>query len=121
MICPTCKKEVEIVKRETDEFGRISSYFSCGHRLVEIAIQNSENTYSLSSIKKKGPVKVSKNHKFELEELIGKRVGKDRKVAFIHQIVDRVKNYYKKFVEVDGKIIKNIEGKLTDHKWILTL
>lgn len=116
MICPTCKEEVEMVKRETDEFGRIIGYFSCGHRLLELAVQSSVRTYPITNIKKKGPEKFSRKHGFQYEALEGKRIGKDGKLAFVRQIVDRGKGDYEKFVESEGKIIKNIKGKLTDHK-----
>jgi hypothetical protein len=116
MICPTCKKEVEITKRETDEFGRVVNYFSCGHRLLEVAIQNFIQPYSIASIKKKGPEKFSKKNKFEYEQLIGKRFGKDGRLVFIDRIINRVKDSYKEFVKEGNKIIRDFEGKLSDHK-----
>ncbi len=69
-------------------------------------------------IKKKGQKKISKKHKFDYEVLIGERVGQDGKLVFIHQIIDRVRNYYKKFVKLKqgDKIIKDIEGNLTNHQ-----
>ncbi len=67
-------------------------------------------------IKKRGTERFSKNHEFEYEVLKGERIGRDRKPAFIHQIIDRVKNYYKKFVKQEDKIIKDIEEELTNHK-----
>jgi hypothetical protein len=36
MICPTYKKEVEIVRKETDELGKVINYFSSGHRLFQV-------------------------------------------------------------------------------------
>lgn len=116
MICPICKKEVSIIKKETDEFGKIINYFSCGHKLFQVALKESVKAYEMLGIKKRGSEKFSKDHKFEYEVLTGERIGKDRKPAFVHQIIDRVKNYYKKFVKQEEKIIKDTETKLTEHK-----
>jgi hypothetical protein len=116
MICSICKKEVELVKKRTDEFGKVINYFSCGHELVEVYIVETGKAYERLGIKKKGQEKFSKKHKFEYEVSIGETVGRDGKPAFIHQIIDRTKNYYKKFVKQGDKIIKNIEEKLTEHK-----
>ncbi|MDD4001511.1 MAG: hypothetical protein PHU35_01835 [Bacteroidales bacterium] len=57
----------------------------------------------------------SKKHKNDNEIIIGDRIGRDGKLAFIYQIIDRTNNYYKKFVKVENQVIKNIEGKLTEH------
>lgn len=116
MICPTCKKEVSIIKKETDEFGKVINYFSCGHKLFQVYIKETIKSHVMLGIKKKRPERFSKKHKFEYEVLTGERIGGDGKPAFIHQIIDRAKNYYKKFVKQGDKIIKDTEGKLTKHK-----
>jgi len=116
MFCQSCKKEVEIVKQQTDKFGRVINCFSCGHKLFQITITDTIKSYEMLGIRKRGQEKFSKNHKFEYEVLTGERVGHNGKPVFIHQIIDRVKNYYKKFVKQGDKIIKNIEEKLTKHK-----
>lgn len=116
MICPACKKEVEIVKKETDEFGKVINYFSCGHRLFQVHFEDTAKAYEMLGIKKKGQERFSKKHKFEYEVLTGERIGRDGKPVFIHQIIDRVKNYYKKFVKQGNKVIKDLEQKLTEHK-----
>lgn len=116
MICSTCKKEVSIIKKETDEFGKVINYFSCGHRLFQVTIEEKVKAYEMLGIKKRRQERFSKNHKFEYEALMGERVGRNGKSVFINQVIDRVKNYYKKFVKQGDKIIKNIEQKLTNHK-----
>ena len=116
MICPTCKKEVSIIKKETDKSGNVISYFSCGHKLFQVTIKESIKAYEMLGIKKKGQERLSKDHKFECEEIAGERIGRDGKPVFVHQVIDRAKNYYKKFVKQGNKIIKDIEEKLTEHK-----
>jgi hypothetical protein len=116
MICPTCKKEVELVKKETDEFGKVINYFSCGHKLFQVHIKETIKVYEMLGIKKKGQERFSKKHEFEYEVLTGEKVGRDGKSVFIHQIIDRAKNYYKKFVKQGNKVIKDLEQKLTEHK-----
>jgi hypothetical protein len=116
MICPHCKKEVEMLKQETDESGRITNYFSCGHKHFEITFNEKINLLEMFNVKKKGIIDFSKDHKFEYEETVGERIGKDGNIVFIHQVIDRINNFYKKFVRQGGKIIKNIQEKLTSHK-----
>lgn len=116
MICPTCKKEVLIIKQETDEFGKVINYFSCGHKLFQVTFKETAKTYIMLGIKKRGKEKFSKKHKFYYEALTGERIGQDGKSVLINQIIDRIKNYYKKFVKQENKIIKNVEQKLTEHK-----
>ena len=116
MICPTCKKEVEIIKRETDEYGKVINYLSCGHRLFQVHIKETIKAHVMLGIKKKGLERFSEKHEFEEEVLSGERIGRDGKPVFINQIIDRGRNYYKKFVKQGNKVIKNIEEKLTDHK-----
>lgn len=116
MICPICKKKVLLFKKETDELGKVINYFSCGHKFFQVCVHDSGKSHELLGIKKRTERRFSKDHKFEYEVLIGERVGKDAKPVFIHQIIDRVKNYYKKFVKRKNIIIKNIETKLTEHK-----
>jgi len=116
MICPTCKKEVEIIKRETDEYGKVINYLSCGHRLFQVHIKETIKAHVMLGIKKKGLERFSEKHEFEEEVLSGERIGRDGKPVFINQIIDRGKNYYKKFVRQGNKVIKNIEEKLTNHK-----
>jgi len=116
MICPTCKKEVEIIKRETDEYGKVINYFSCGHRLFQVYIKDTVRAHVMLGIKKKSKERFSKKHKFDYEVLQGEKVGRNGKPVVIHQIIDRVKNYYKKFVKQENRVIKDIEEKLTNHK-----
>jgi hypothetical protein len=116
MICPTCKKEVSIIKKEIDEFGKVINYFSCGHKLFQVHINETAKAYEMLGIKKGGQERFSKKHRYYYEVLEGEGIGRDGKPAFIHQIIDRAKNYYKKFVRQGDKVIKNIKGKLTEHK-----
>ncbi|HOK17621.1 MAG TPA: hypothetical protein PL164_02645 [Candidatus Paceibacterota bacterium] len=116
MFCQSCKKKVKIVKRETDKFGKVINYLSCGHKLFQVHIKDTVKPYIMLGIKKRSRERFSKKHKFYYEILEGERIGKDGKPVFILQIIDRVKNYYKKFVKQGDKIIKNIEEKLTEHK-----
>ena len=116
MICPTCKKEASIVKKETDKSGNIANYFSCGHKLFQVYIKDTVKAYVMLGIKKKGQERFSEKHEFEEEVLTGEKIGRDGKPVFINQIIDRVKNYYRKFVRQENKVIKDIEEKLTDHK-----
>lgn len=116
MFCDQCKKEVELIKKEIDKFGHIVNYFSCGHKLFQVYIKDTAKPYIMLGIKKRGPKIFSKKHKFEEEVLTGERIGRDGKPVFINQIIDRVKNHYKKFTRQENKVIKDIEEKLTDHK-----
>lgn len=113
--CPICKTTVSIIKTIHSD-NRNDNLLSCGHKFIEISLQDTFKAYDLLGTKKKGPDDFSKNHKWEHEQIIGERVGRDGKAAFIYQIIDRPKDYYKKFVRQGNKVIKDIEGKLSDHK-----
>lgn len=105
-----------MLKQETDEFGTITSYFSCGHKLFEKTFNDQINLLEMFNRKKKGIKDFSKDHKFEYEETVGEKVGRNGNVVFIHQVIDRINNLYRKLVRQEGKIIKNIQEKLTSHK-----
>lgn len=74
------------------------------------------SVHDILGMKKASSKPFSKKHKFDIETIVGERIGKDGKLAYIHQIIDRTKNYYKKFVKQGDLVIKDIEGKLTEHK-----
>jgi len=99
-----------------DEYGKVINYFSCGHRLFKVYINSTVKACVMLGIKKRSKERFSKKHKFDYEVLQGERVGRDGKPVLIHQIIDRAKNYYKKFVKQGNKVIKDLEQKLTEHK-----
>lgn len=116
MICPNCKKEVEVVKKEDDGNGTIISHFSCGHKHFEKNFIDSISLLDMLNLKNKGMDSFSKDHKFKYEETIGERIGGDGKVVFIHRVIDRFNNIYKELVRQRDKIIRDIQEKLTSHK-----
>lgn len=81
-----------------------------------ITLTDEIHVHEMLGIKKASKKPFSKKHKFDSETIVGERIGKDGKLAYIHQVIDRTKNYYKKFVKQDNVVIKDIEGKLTEHK-----
>ena len=95
---------------------RITQTFECGHVFVQLSLYDSAKIYDILNMRKKTEKFFSLKHKWNFEQTIGDRIGLDGKPAFINQLIDRVNNYYKKFVKSEGEIIKDIEGKLTDHK-----
>ena len=113
--CSVCKTRVSVIKTIHND-NRNDHSLSCGHKFIEISLQDTFKAYDLLGTKKKRPDNFSKDHKWEQEQIIGERVGRDGKAVFIRQIIDRPKDYYKKFVRQDNKIIKDIEEKLSDHK-----
>ena len=83
--------------------------------MIAIELKESLSILDMSTLKKRGKHKYSKKHIWEHEQTIGNRVGRDGKIAFVHQIIDRPTNYYKKYVEQGQKTIKNLMEQLTQH------
>ncbi len=115
VFCSACNAERRI-KTTTRRGSRIDHLLECGHKFVRLSLHDSIKAYDLLGVKKKGKDSFSKDHRWNHEQLIGERVGRDGKPVFIHQVIDRTKNYYKKFVSQSGKVIKDLEQKLTEHK-----
>lgn len=115
VFCTVCNAEKGI-KATTRRGNRVDHLLKCGHRFIELNLYDSVKIYDLLEIKKKSRENFSKDHKWDHEQVIGGRVGKDGKPVFVHQIIDRTKNYYKKFVKHGNKVIKDIEQKLTEHQ-----
>lgn len=113
--CTACNIEREVVKTAHEE-SKVEHELSCGHKYVEVFLEDSIKAYGLLGVKKMGKEPFSKKHKWEHEQVVGERIGKDGKPAFVHQVIDRVKDYYKKLVKQEDEIIKDVEGKLTNHK-----
>jgi hypothetical protein len=85
-------------------------------KTIKINLSEKIRVLELIGLRKASSKPFSKKHKFDSETIVGERIGRDGKVAYVHQIVDRTKNYYKKYVKQGKKIIKDVECKLTDHK-----
>lgn len=113
--CHICKLEQKVLTVIGGD-NRTTYDLSCGHRFVTLETFDQVKAYDMLGIKKKGKEDFSKDHKWEKEITVGERIGRDGKPAYVHQVIDRASNYYKKFVEQGNKIIKDIEGKLTDHR-----
>lgn len=114
MHCHTCKSEQKVLS-VTEEDNKTTYNLSCGHRFITLELFDQIKAYDMLGIKKKGKEDFSKDHKWEKEIIIGERIGRDGMPAYVHQVVDRANNYYKKFVKQGERIIKNVESKLTDH------
>ena len=115
VFCTACNAERRI-KTTTRQGNRVDHLLECGHKFVELNLYDSVKAYDLLGVEKKSKEGFSKDHKSDHEQLIGERIGRDGKPVFIHQVIDRTKNYYKKFVRQGGKVIKDLEQKLTEHK-----
>src|SRR4051812_6965136 len=94
--CRNCKHEVSekdrecsLCKKELSEVGRE----------INIVINERIRVYDILGLKKFGDKPNSKDHRAVSETLVGKRIGRDGKVAYVHQVIDREKNYYKKYVK----------------------
>jgi hypothetical protein len=115
MFCQHCKREVEIIKVESDNSGTKITSFSCGHRHTEKTCQESLKIYGLTELKKKGEKNFSKNHDYEYEQITGERVGKNGILVSINRIIDRVKDFYKEVVIKGNEVIRDKEEKLSEH------
>lgn len=82
----------------------------------KITLTDEIHVYEMLGLKKASSKPFSKKHKFDSETIVGERIGKDGKLAYVHQVIDRTKNYYKKLVKQGDTIVKDVEGKLTEHK-----
>lgn len=112
----TCKKCSTVVSEKATKCPGCNSDLSAVGRNINIRFVENIKVLDLLGLKRAGEEKFSKKHKYISETIVGKRLGKDGKVAYVHQIIDREKNYYKKFVMQGRKIIKDIEGKLSSHR-----
>lgn len=112
--CTACNSEQEITET-IQEDNKVEHQLLCGHKFIEVSVEDSVTGSELLGVKKMGETPFSKKHKWGYEQIIGERVGKDGKIAFVHQVIDRVKNHYKKFVRRENRIIKDDEGELTNH------
>ena len=114
--CTKCQAEVEI-ENETREGDKTTTQLSCGHRIIAIKLVEKISLLEMLELKSKGKSNYSKNHKWKHEQIIGKRVGRDGKIAFIHQVIDRPSGYYKKYVKQGNKVIKDVVERLTQHRF----
>ena len=113
--CAQCKAEKRIEKSAIEN-GALDILFECGHRLKSIQISDTVKAYDMLGIKKAGPERFSKKHRWSYELVLGMRIGRDGKVAFVRQMVDRASNYYEKYVQQGKRVIKDLKGRLTDHQ-----
>jgi len=72
--------------------------------------------HDILGAKKASDKPFSKKHKFDIEFIIGDRIGRDGKFVYAYQVINRTKNFYKKFVKQRNSVIKDVEGKLSEHK-----
>lgn len=86
-------------------------------RKLTLKLNDGIGVTDMASIERTPLIPFSKKHKKDYEMIIGDRIGRDGKLAFIYQIADRVNDFYKKFVSVGGKITKDIECKLSEHRY----
>lgn len=113
--CPVCNQPKLIVGIET-EGSSYKYHLACGHTLITLYLSDTVHAYDTIGSKRRGFSKFSKKHVWNLEQFSGNRIGRDGKLAFVEQVIDRARNYYKKYVRVGNRVIKNIESKLIDHK-----
>lgn len=115
LLCTLCNIPNLVVGMAED--GSATRYtLSCGHTFIALNLVDTISVNDTLDLKRKGLEKSSKKHVWNLEQFVGNRIGRDGKLAFVEQVVDRVRNYYKKYVKVGDVVVKNIESKLTDHK-----
>ena len=113
--CQPCGQGKKIVKTENKD-STIYYSLDCGHRFITKEFHEHIGLIEMLTIKGKGLADFSNKHKLKYEGVIGHRIGRDGKLAYVEQVIDRVGNYYKKLVKQEDKIIKDIEGKLTEHR-----
>jgi len=115
LLCTVCNQPEVIVGTET-EGSRKKYGLACGHTFISLHLSDAVNTCDTFELKRRGFNRFSKKRIWNLEQFVGNRIGRDGKLAFVEQVIDRARNYYKKYVKVGDVVVKNNESKLTDHK-----
>ncbi len=115
MICPTCKKEVSIIKKETDEFGKVIEYFSCGHRLITARFCEKFIGLTTIALKKK-----DKNNNIYEESLSGQTISREGKIMNLQKRENKVNKICKEETILEKEQIRQEldEELVTAKKWI---